>query len=408
MTHFIGELERLLEQDGAKPFHRDHLLPEVDGAAHDEAAGHRVDEECRVSLGSSPRETHGTRRALVLNPIMHELPRAALAALCASTPRAARVGGGGAAARRHQRDRALSGNEAVRPVPFDDWARTPVGVRLGAAGVGCKLRRQPPGRRRRAQQILAQHALHMEALKGVAHLRALVPRVDRLHAAYHCHAVAGTHGAVGKVDVLGEGHVGKPKLAPQRRPVRQAAPEDGGALWIDLVEAQLWQRDHKRQLQRRQLGVAPHNRRDLLPNARRLVEVVVVPVQNDVAKGSVDGRRALRADGGAPRQGDEPHGKAADAGSALTWRGGRGRRRLFAPIGLGNLEVWIRGAQERLQIGAAVVDHEHLERAVVLVGNLAQRKKHVLGSIAREDHDGGERLGHSDIAIGERRFSFNG
>ena len=72
--------------------------------------------------------------------VMIELPRAALAALSASTPRAARVGGGGAASRRHQRDRALSGIEAVRPVPFEDWARTPDGVRLGVAGVVARRR----------------------------------------------------------------------------------------------------------------------------------------------------------------------------------------------------------------------------------------------------------------------------
>ena len=57
----------------------------------------------------------------------------------------------------------------------------------------------------------------------------------------------------------------------------------------------------------------------------------------------------------------------------------------------GDLEVWVRGSQERLEVGAAVVDHYHLQRAVVLGGNLSERKQHVLGSIAREHHDGGER-----------------
>ena len=219
---------------------------------------------------------------------------------------AASVGAVGTASLRHRGRQAQSRIESEWQVPVDDGARA--GVGLGVAGAVYKLGCQPLWRRRRAQHVITKHSRHVKGAVGVADSIALVPRVDRLHAAHHRHGVTVTGGAVGKVDVLAERHVGKAELASQRRPVGQAAPEDDLARPGHLVHLELRKRGHRRKLQSRELRVAPHNRCDLRADTLGFVEVVIVPVQNDVAAGGVHCCGALLANRGVLWQREEPHG----------------------------------------------------------------------------------------------------
>ena len=58
------------------------------------------------------------------------------------------------------------------------------------------------------------------------------------------------------------------------------------------------------------------------------------------------------------------------------------------------------GAEQRLDWHAAIINHERLTGAcVVLVGNLAQREQCVLWPVAREHHDGRQRAGRGRLVV---------
>ena len=285
-----------------------------------------------------------------------------------------------AAAGRHPRHGALLQVEVVRQVARDHRARLLHGVALGALGVAAHRRRHPRRHRRLPQHLLLDRLGQAEA-EGVGESRPFVSDMHGVHIVQHDNLVAAAHRTICKLDVLAERDVGKHQLAAERRAVREAGPEDAAAVHR-LVHAEHGHRHHVRQPERRELGLARDDRRHLRPHPVGHVDVVVVPVDDDLAPGRDGCRGALLADRGVARHDAQSHGQPGRVGD-------RNPRRIVVD----ELKGGKLGPKNRLEGDGTVVHDERLERAVVLRGDLAQCEQHVLRPIAREHHDGRKGVG---------------
>ena len=214
-----------------------------------------------------------------------------------------------------------------------------------------------------------------------------VARVERLDANDDFEPMACAHGAVRKLIVLPQRDIGEAVLAGECGAVREAAEEDAEAGARGKRSEPGHQR-HTRQLDRRDVGVACQDGLHLRAHASRLVEVVVVPVEQHLAPGHTSRLQAFLADGRAAWQDEQPHAQAprrrVGPGAHLL----DDRRQAFRRK---HGQVWILQPQQLLDGNRAIVNHQGLERApVVLHGDLTQREQRILGPIAGEHNDGGE------------------
>ena len=152
------------------------------------------------------------------------------------------------------------------------------------------------------------------------------------------------------------------------------------------------------QLNRRDVGIAGQDGRQLRTHTSRRMEVVVVPMQDRHASGCAGSNRPLLADGRTPRQDEQPHAQLLRrrirlrAHRAMVSRGVPRRD---------HDEVGVLLPQKRLDSGRAVVNHQYLKRAVVLRGDLTHSQQGVPGTVARQYGDGREQR-----AVGGRPSSW--
>jgi len=133
-----------------------------------------------------------------------------------------------------------------------------------------------------------------------------VARVEGVDTDHDDKSVARPHGAVGKLVILAQGDVGEAELVGDGGAVREAAEEDAEAVGR-LIHSEAGHHRHVSQLERRDVCVADQDGRHLRAHSSRLVEVVVVPVEDHLAPGRSSRLHAFLADGRAPRHGEQPH-----------------------------------------------------------------------------------------------------
>ena len=210
--------------------------------------------------------------------------------------------------RRHIWHRAVGRIERRGQVPRHHGAglSSRIGFRLfgGRQNRGC----QPRWRRGAHESPRVERLLQREAAVRVAEA-ALVARVQRVDANDDFESLACTHGTVRKLIILAQRDIGEALLAGECGAVREAAEKNAEAV-ARRERSEAGHQHHVSQLQRRDVGVTSQDGRDLRAHSSWLVEGVVIPVEDHLARRYSSRLHAFLADGGATWQDEQPHAQA--------------------------------------------------------------------------------------------------